>query len=90
MLDTVLPNPVVNVTATAAPPVAGSVVSASRLNAIAEPALPPVAPAPPPPPLPPLLPHPVQAMNEAKRAVLKIAVRMVTSGGAESPLIAME
>jgi hypothetical protein len=80
MLDSVLPNLVVNAIAADAPPMAGSAVSASKLHAVAEPPLPPVAPLPAPPPaLPSLLPHPVQAMDDAKRAVLQMACRMLTS-----------
>jgi hypothetical protein len=82
MLDSVLPNLVVNAIAADAPPMAGSAVSASKLNAVAEPPLPPVAPVPPLPAALPalsLLPHPVQAMDDAKRAVLQVAFRKVIS-----------
>jgi len=86
MLDTVLPNPVVNAIATAVPPIAGSALPASNLSAVVDPPVPPVAPLPPAPPSSLLL-HPIQAMDEAKRAVLKIAVRMGTSQGLGLPPI---
>jgi hypothetical protein len=90
MLDKVWPKLVLNAIAADAPPTAGNTVSASKLNAVAGPPLPPAAPAPPLPPAPAsLLPHPVQAMDESKRAVLKTAVRMMTSCRRGSPLMAM-
>jgi len=80
MLDSVLPNLVVNAIAADAPPTAGSAVSASKLNAVAGAPLPPVPPVPPPPPaLSPLLPHPIEAMDDARRTEHKIAFRKGTS-----------
>ena len=73
-LDRTAPNWVAKAVATAAPPVAGSAVSASTLNAVVGPPVPP----PPPPPSAPLL-HPVQAIDIASRNQPKIALLMVTS-----------